>query len=89
MADMNAIEFVIEVRKMRLAQITFFGRGRKKSDLILAKQLEGSVDKALDEGMTVYATSTLEEMDGVPAEGEQLGMFEEPDAGDLLDLSGK
>ena len=76
---MNMIDFVTKVRETREAQRDYF-RGRMQTKLVLAKSLEQVVDKALMEGVTLYATSTLEKMDGTPAEGEQLGMFDEPDA---------
>lgn len=67
---MNAIDFVNKVRDMRAAQKTYF-KTRLQGDLIKSKQLEADVDKALKEGVTVYATATLEE-----TEGEQIGMFD-------------
>jgi hypothetical protein len=85
---MNTMDFVTKVREMRQAQKDYF-KNRLKSDLVKSKSLEREVDQALEEGVTVYATATLEELDGVPAEGEQLGMFDEPDAADPLDLSGE
>lgn len=70
---MNAPEFVMKVREMRAAQKTYF-KTRLQGDLIKSKQLEAEVDKALKEGVVLYATATLEEMDGEPAEGiQQLG----------------
>ena len=62
---------------MRQHQKAYF-RDRKQSDLIAAKQHETFVDRGLAEGIE-YPTATLEELDGQPAEGEQLGLFMESD----------
>ena len=77
---MNALEFVNKVRDMRAAQKAYFKK-RLQGDLITSKQMEAEVDKALKEGVTLYATATLESMDGEPAEGIQQGDFMD----DLLD----
>jgi hypothetical protein len=79
---MNTLEFVALVREMRDAQKEFFKR-RLPVDLARAKAAERDVDAALNLGVTLFATETL----GTPAEPDQLGMFDEPDAADLLDLS--
>lgn len=71
---MNAIDFVNKVREMRTTQKAWF-KEHLRADLIKSKQLEAEVDKALREGVTVYATATLETLDGIPTEGEQIGMF--------------
>lgn len=76
---MDAPEFVILVREMRAAQKAFF-KSRLPGDVAKAKDFEKRCDKALDEGVTVYATATLETTDGIPAEGEQIGMFLDDDA---------
>jgi hypothetical protein len=81
---MNSPEFVMTVREMRAAQKRYFTEGRKQSDLIEAKRLEKVVDQALAEGVTVYATATLEVTDSEHPE-QQMGFLDEPDAGDLLD----
>lgn len=71
---MDAVQFVNKVREMRATQKAWF-KDHLRADLIKSKQLEAEVDKALREGVTVYATATLETMDGIPSEGEQIGMF--------------
>ncbi|MBI5933288.1 MAG: hypothetical protein HY867_06235 [Chloroflexi bacterium] len=71
---MDAVQFVNKVREMRATQKAWF-KDHLRADLIKSKQLEAEVDKALREGVTVYATATLDTMDGIPAEGEQIGMF--------------
>ena len=75
---MNVMEFIAKVREMREAQVKYF-HFRCSASCREAKALEREVDAALEEGVTVYATCTLENMKGVPAEGERLGTFVEPD----------
>lgn len=73
---MNAIEFVNKVREMRATQKAWF-KEHLRADLIKSKQLEAEVDKALKEGVVLYATATLEEKDGEPAEGiQQIGFLD-------------
>lgn len=68
---MNAAEFILKVREMRDAQRRYFTKGRLQGDLIRSKQLEGEVDKALREGVTVVETHTLEQ-----DAARQLGLME-------------
>ena len=75
---MNMIEFIEKVRLMRQAHNAYF-RSRLQSDLVSAKRLEKEVDAALEEGVTIHETHTLEEQ--MPID-EQIQMFER-DAGDL------
>ena len=65
---MFVTEFVEKVREMRMAQNAYFKNGRKQSDLFQAKDLEKIVDKALAEGVTLYATPE-------PTQEEQLALF--------------
>ena len=67
---MNAQEFVEKTGEMRAAQKRYFTEGRKQADLIEAKRLEKLVDVALAEAV---------ELD------EQIGLFDEPDAGDMIE----
>lgn len=77
---MNAAEFVLKVREMREAQKRYFTKGRLQGDLIRSKQLEGEVDKALREGVTVVETHTLEFEGAI-----QLGLLENNDHTDKSD----
>lgn len=66
---MNIVEFVNVVRKMRSAQRAYF-KSRLQSDLVAAKQLEATVDKALADGMILRVTESAPGMLGLdlPAE---------------------
>lgn len=72
---MNAEQFIELVRKMRQAQNAYYRQGRKQSDLIASKQLEKEVDRALLDGISFPAETTLEEMDGHPDEGTQISLL--------------
>ncbi len=82
---MFVTEFVDKVRSMRENQKAYFKDRTNYRALAAAKELEKAVDKALAEGVTLYATPE-------PTAEEQLALFErmkelneqEPtDAGDL------
>ena len=45
---MDIDDFIALVRELRQAQRDYYGKGRKQSDLVRAKQLEKQVDAALD-----------------------------------------
>ena len=79
---MIVTEFVGKVGKMRQAQKEYF-KNRLQKDLILSKQLEREIDKALVEGMTLYESGWK------PSDEYEQMALSEPDAADLLDEDGK
>ena len=78
---MDIEQFIELVRQLRAAQKAYF-KDRKQSDLIEARKLEREVDQALADGVIV---PILEEMDGEPAEGLQMGLFMEEGQISLLE----
>jgi hypothetical protein len=88
---MRASDFLKLVGEMRKEQKLFFATRKeyaaeKQAHLVASKALEKRVDQVVAEGYLEpddLPTATLDVMDGQPADGVQIGFFDEPDAGDL------
>ena len=81
---MTPDKFIELVKQMRAAQCDYFAfHGMTR--LIEAKRLEKMVDQALAKGSLEPDEEPVLEADLMTE--EQIGLFDEPDAGDLLDTS--
>ena len=86
---MKAQEFLKLVGEMRREQKLFFATRRefareKQEHLIASKVLEKQVDRVVAEG---YLEPDMDTNRFEQKEAEQIGLFDEPDAADLLDTS--